>query len=367
MKMMNRPTAGAALCAAASILTMPVVAHEGDGGDVTYASDHAPIGVMADHRHARGEFMISYRFARMEMAGSRDGTDRLSPEDIATTVANPFAGQPMQPATLRVVPTDMTMQMHMGGIMYGLTDRVTLMAMGMWMTNDMDHVTFQGPSGVTRLGEFTTRTSGVGDTRLGAIIGLDHGGDAHRQVNLGLALSLPTGSIEETDRILTPTGATPSPRLPYPMQLGSGTVDFKPSLTARTRRGDVSFGAQTSAVVRLEQNDEGYALGDVYEATAWLAYEPRPWISVSGRIRGWTAAAIKGGDPLIRGPVQTADPLNQGGDVVEALVGLNLAGSSGVLKGHRVAVEAGFPLRRDLNGPQLETDFTLTLGWQKAF
>ena len=33
----------ALLCAA-----LPAYAHEGDGGNVTYASDHAPIGVMAD-------------------------------------------------------------------------------------------------------------------------------------------------------------------------------------------------------------------------------------------------------------------------------------------------------------------------------
>ena len=117
--------------AALQCAALPASAHEGDGGNVTYASDHAPIGVMADHRHKKGEWMTSYRFMHMDMSGNRDGTDSLSPEEIVTTVANPFANPPMMPSTLRVVPTDMPMQMHMVGGMYGLSDRITLMAMGM--------------------------------------------------------------------------------------------------------------------------------------------------------------------------------------------------------------------------------------------
>ena len=352
----------ALLCAA-----LPASAHEGDGGNVTYASDHAPIGVMADHRHKKGEWMTSYRFMHMDMSGNRDGTDGISPEEIVTTVANPFANPPMMPPTLRVVPTDMPMQMHMVGGMYGLSDRITLMAMGMYLSSEMDHITFQGPMGTTRLGEFTTETEGFGDTTVGAIIGLDDGSYEHRQINLGIALSVPTGSIKETDQILTPMGTTPSPRLPYPMQLGSGSFDLKPSLTAFSRSGKWNYGGQASAVIRLNENDEGYTLGDRLEATGWIAYEPRPWISFSGRLKASSVGQIDGTDPVIRAPVQTADPDNHGGETLEALIGINLAGQSGWQKGHRLAVEIGRPVYRDLNGPQLETDMTFTLGWQKAF
>lgn len=357
-------TAGAMLLACTAL---PAIAHEGDGGNVAYASDHAPIGVMADHRHEKGEWMLSYRYMNMDMSGNRDGTNGISPEDIVTSVANPFANPPMMPPTLRVVPTDMTMQMHMVGGMYGLSDRVTLMAMGNYLTNEMDHITFQGPMGTTRLGGFTTETAGIGDVTVGAIIGLDDGTKPHRQFNLGLAVSLPTGSIDETDQILTPMGMTPSPRLPYPMQLGSGTFDLKPSLTARSRKGKWSYGAQVSATIRLDENEEGYTLGDIGEVTGWLAYEPQPWISLSGRLKGRSVGQIDGMDIAIMAPVQTADPANHGGDTVEALLGINLVGSQGWTKGHRIAAEIGLPLHRDLNGPQLETDLTFTLGWQKAF
>ena len=76
---------------------------------------------------------------------------------------------------------------------------------------------------------------------------------------------------------------------------------------------------------------------------------------------------IDGNDAAIRAPVQTADPANHGGETVEALFGVNLAGSSGWARGQRLALEIGLPLHRDLNGPQMETDLTVTLGWQKAF
>ena len=119
---------GAALAAAVS---SPAFA---DGA--TVAKDHAPIGVMGDHMHKKGEVMFSYRFMRMNMAGSRIGTDPATPEEIVTTVPNRFFGNPMQPPTLRVVPLEMTMDMHMVGAMYAPTDWLTLMAMvRLWLKN----------------------------------------------------------------------------------------------------------------------------------------------------------------------------------------------------------------------------------------
>lgn len=353
-----------ALC---SSISAPAFAHDGDGGMVNYATDHAPIGVMADHRHKKGEWMTSYRFMYMDMAGNRDGTDTFSNNEIATTVPNKFAGLPMMPPTLRVVPDDMTMKMNMIGGMYGLSDRVTLMAMGMYTTNDMNHTTYMGGMGTNVLGEFNVETSGFGDTTIGAIIGLDDGKTPHQQINVGLSLSLPTGSIEETAQVLTPMNMQPTLRTPYAMQLGSGTFDLKPSITARTLKGKWSLGGQASAIIRLDKNDEDYSLGNKFEATFWAAYEFIPSFSISGRLRGETLGAIDGQDSNIMAPVQTADPANYGGEKIEGLIGFNYVGQKGFLRGQRVALEAGIPLYQDLNGPHMETDLTLQLGWQKAF
>lgn len=350
----------------ATALTNPAVAHE-DGSDGPHASGHAPIGVMADHRHKQGEWMLSYRFMTMDMSGNRDGTNPINAETIATSVPNRFFGNPMQPPTLRVVPTQMTMDMHMVGGMYGLSDRVTLMAMTHYLSNDMDHLTFMGGMGTAVRGTFTTQSRGFGDSSVAAIIGLDDGTRAERQINLNIGLSIPTGSNEETDQILTPMGGTPTPRLPYPMQLGTGTWDLKSAVTAFDRRGRIGFGAQASARVPLQDNKAGYKRGSRIEGTAWLSYEPDYWVSFSTRLKAVTQGDISGMDPAIMAPVQTADPDNFGGDTVALLFGVNLAGQTGALKGHRLAIEYGVPLHRDLNGPQPETDSVLTLGWQTAF
>ncbi|MEO0882443.1 MAG: transporter [Pseudomonadota bacterium] len=335
--------------------------------DGSTASDHAPIGVMVDHRHKKGEFMLSYRYMRMEMDGSRIGTNSVTPEEIVTTVPNVFFGTPGQPPTLRVVPTDMTMDMHMFGGMYGLTDRLTLMAMTSYVRNEMDHTTFAGPMGTDVLGTFTTSSDGIGDTSVGAIFGLDNGQKDHRQINLNFAVSIPTGRIGFEDEVLTPMGTMPTLRLPYPMQIGSGTFDLKPGLTARDRYGDISIGGQIMGTIRLGDNSSDYTRGNIGELTTWVAYEPRPWVSLSGRLLGRTVGRIDGFDPLIVAPVQTANPDFQGGETLEALFGVNLLGQTGVVRGHRLAFEFGFPIVRDLNGPQLETDYMFTLGWQKAF
>jgi len=333
-------------------------AHSADG--------HAPIGVMGDHMHAKGEWMFSYRYMRMEMKNSRDGESSISPEEIATTVANPFFGRPMQPPTLRVVPVQMTMDMHMFGAMYAPTDWLTLMVMGSYLKKDMDHLTFMGPAGTNVRGGFTTRSSGFGDTKIGGMFRLYDDDTHHFHLNAGF--SLPTGSITETDDVLAPTGATPTLRLPYPMQLGSGTVDFLPGVTYTAKSGNVGWGAQYSAVIRLEdENHEDYSLGDEHRITAWGSYLWKPWISTSARIAGQTIDKISGQNPDIVAPVQTADPDNQGGERVDLLLGVNLIGQSGGLAGHRVALEFGAPIYQDLNGPQLETDWTFTLGYQKAF
>lgn len=330
-----------------------------------FADGHAPIGVMADHTHKKGEWMLSYRYMRMGMEGSRIGTNEVTPEEIVSTVPNRFADISGQPPNLRIVPTRMNTDMHMAGVMYGLTDRITLMGMGSYVSREMDHTTFAGGMGTNVQGHFTTRSEGFGDTRLAALVSLYEKWNTN--VHLTLGMSLQTGSIDKTDNILTPMGGTPTVRLPYPMQLGSGTFDFTPGLTYRGRKGLTSWGTQYEGRVRLERNRFDYSLGDIHMATAWASYRPMPSLSFSARVKARTQGRIDGIDPNIIGPVQTADPDFQGGQRVDILGGVNYAVQSGVLKGHRLAVEYGMPVFQDLNGPQLQNTSTLTIGWQKGF
>jgi len=80
------------------------------------------------------------------------------------------------------------------------------------------------------------------------------------QANLGL--SVPTGSIKETGTILAPNGTRPTVRLPYAMQLGSGTWDLLPALGYNGMAGAIGWGAQYSGIIRTGTNSQGYTLGD---------------------------------------------------------------------------------------------------------
>lgn len=321
---------------------------------------HAPISVMGDHIHKQGELMFSYRYMHMSMKDNRDSTSRMSPEEIVTTVPNRFANPPMMPPTLRVVPTKMTMEMHMLGVMYAPTDRLTLMGMANYQKKDMTHITFAGPMGTARLGKFKTSTNGIGDTSVAALYGLSPVGSKQRW-HATLGVSLPTGSQDEDGRVLTPKNTAPNIRLPYPMQLGSGTYDLITGLTYASTAAAWGWGSQLGALTRLGDNDEGYTLGNEYHLESWLSYLVSNSISISGRIGMYDRGNIDGIDSRIMAPVQTADPSLQGGQRIDLGLGMNMLLPA---KGHRLALEASAPVYQNLNGPQLEVDWTLTIGWQ---
>ena len=98
-----------------------------EGHDHNASDILTPIGVMGNHTHTQGDWMVSYRYMHMDMGGNRNGTNKLSPLEISGDFANTTG---VGPATLRIVPTEMSMDMHMPGVMYAPTDWVTLMAMG---------------------------------------------------------------------------------------------------------------------------------------------------------------------------------------------------------------------------------------------
>jgi hypothetical protein len=289
---------------------------------------HAPIGVMVDHAHEKGEIMLSYRYMYMDMVGNRDGTDRLSIAEILD--ANGQYG-------FMITPTRMPMQMHMLGVMYAPIDEVTLIASLPVVDLFMDHVTRAG-------GEFTTNSINVGDLRVGGMIPLAQFGD--QSVHVTALVSLPVGAIDETD--VTPASSPSFVLLPYPMQTGSGTFDLRPSLTYLGQTEWWSWGGQASAVIRTGTNDNDYSLGNRYSGTFWAARRFSRWVSASARIEGTTWDDIEGADPRLPGPgalvVPTARPDLRGGSRVDVGVGVNVY------------------IRKD--GPQLETDWIVTGGIQ---
>ncbi len=312
-----------------------------------------PISIMGDHVHNKGEWMVSYKFKHMKMDGNRMGTSSISPSEIVTT---PNPNSP--PATLRVAPTEMDMNMHMFEAMYGVTDNLTLMAMAMYMKNEMKHITFAGMSGTTELGRFTTRTSGWGDTSLTGIYNLYE--DNNHNINIQLGISAPTGSIKEKDSILSPANTTPTLRLPYAMQLGSGTWDALSGITYTGHTNKWSWGAQYKNIIRLEdENSQGYRLGDSHTLTGWGGYKASKNITVNTLASFEKTGKIKGSDANITAPVQTANPDNYGGKTIELGAGFTYSFDTPTLKGLELGVEARIPVHQNLNGIQMERDWNV--------
>lgn len=344
--------------AIADFLLLDDLSHDGDAADAVgraaqafarstaRADAHAPIGVMADHTHKIGEVMLSYRHMFMQMDGSRDGTSAKSDADVRS-------------AGFAIVPTEMTMEMHMFGVMYAPRDWVTLMLMAPYVRKTMKHKA--GP--VLGAVQFDTVSEGLGDIKLSAMFPFWERGAHAMQFNFGI--SFPTGSIAEKD-------ATPAGRvtLPYPMQLGSGTVDVLPGVGYTYQAAHWSAGAQASAVLRVDENYRNYTLGNRFDVTGWWAYRWVDGLTTSVRLDFQAWGDIDGFDsdlPPAPFPASTMDPDLQAGERLDLLFGINLHGHHGWAKGHRIAIEGGVPIYQRLDGPRLETDWIITVGWQYAF
>jgi hypothetical protein len=202
--------------------------------------------VLRIHTHWGGEWMFGYKLMPMMMSGLRDGTPRRTVEDVLQQYM--------------VAPTSMRMEMHMVEVMYAPSDTLTLMAMAPYIKLAMDHRTRMG-------GSFTTATEGLGDVTLTALYSAIGNVRRDRQrLIVHAGVSVPTGSIDE--RGTTPMGT--DQKLPYAMQLGSGTYDLHPGVTYLGESVQWAWAADGRGTLRLGVNDQGYRLGNGWQVSASL-------------------------------------------------------------------------------------------------
>lgn len=297
---------------------------------------HAPISVMGDHTHDAGEWMLSYRFMTMSMAHNYLDSNKVSTQEVLQD--------------FMVAPESMDMEMHMLGAMYAPTDDITLMAMANYLSTSMDHVTRMDMS-------FTTKTAGIADVKLGALININKTHNSSSHFNLGV--SVPTGSVKEKDQ--TPAGYN---RLPYPMQLGSGTYDIEIGATHTQFFEKASWGVQAKQLFRTGDTEFDYRLGNRFNLKSWYAYNLHDHLSLNMTVAYTNQKNIKGQDtglnPMM---VSTARPDLRGGYFWDAGIGANIKLNAQ----HRIAVDVLNTVYQNLDGPQLGRDWSATLGWQYSF
>jgi hypothetical protein len=290
--------------------------------------------------------MVNYKFMHMDMSGLRDGTTDVPVDKVSPIGSKPYG--------YMMTPTRMTMDMHMLMVMYGVTDRITVMAMANYQANKMDMLMNMGMGNMSMS---PMRTSGFGDTELRGIYKING------YLIGSLGLSLPSGDIDKEFETMGMRF-----RAPYDMQLGSGTYDLKPALTYNVLSDDAkwNWGAQAMYTYHIGKNKNGYSLGDSFKVTSWLQRALGPvtsWFRLAfndtGRIKGQDPEIQKLLDSVTGAPTPDADPHNYGGQRLDGLIGVSYA------KGPvSFGVEGGVPFYQYLNGLQLKTKWVLNAGLQ---
>jgi hypothetical protein len=319
---------------------------------------HAPLGVMSDHVHGKGEWGFSYSYTNTMFNGSQSGTQKLNDADVY--------------GDYMMSPEKMSMQMHMFMLMYGLTDRLSLMAMFGYTINTMS-MNMISPTvmdmpgmnmGVMPGGQMNTSAMGFSDTRLSALYKLY---DRNRQrIVVGLGVGIPTGSISASG--VTMLGG--DERLPYSMQIGTGTWNLLPSIAYTGQSQDLSWGAMGDANLKPGMNGAGYAFGNEYHATAWASYRMCSWLSASLRAEEVVVDKISGYDPdiaILMNNDPCSNALNSGGQKTSLYFGLNLYKPKMPCRNNRLMFEYGVPLYQYVNGIQMPNTGTLLAGWQYNF
>ena len=298
---------------------------------------YAPVGVMGDHLHHRGGFMVSLRYMDMQMEGNLAGGETISDQRIFQDYG--------------VAPQAMTMRMYMLGVMFAPSDNLTLMIMQNFVENSMDLQSMMAMS-------FSTESAGLGDTRVSVLYGLI--AKEKMSLHVNSTVNIPSANIERRDD----TPMVEDMKLPYPMQLGTGTIDLSVGTTYKVTHGKLHAGFQPMGTFRTGENGQGYRFGHQLDLNGWVSYDVASWLGVSGRVLSTTLGKIAGQDdelnPMMAPP---ANHLNSGFTRVRSFLGANFSfGHRPVFRDFKAGIEYGLPIYQDVKGVQMSESSVITAG-----
>jgi hypothetical protein len=343
------------MCSSGLAQEMDHTQHAGQDMDAMAMEHPQETGEHEQHDSGTGMWMFEYRYMGMFMDGLRDGTDSVGSRDISGAL--PGTPPIKDPAKdYMMAPTEMDMHMHMLMVMYGVSDSFSLMGMLSYLDNDMDMVMHM-PT-MDMFGDMST--NGLGDSLIEGLYKIN------RKWTAALGVSIPTGEIDEkvTMKMSARNGMSAPPnriQAPYTMQLGTGTFDLIPKIRYADMAGSWSWSCEALYRWHLDENDNDYTWGNIFEATGLGQYAVNKNLSLSGRMTFINEQEIDGQDSDINPMMApTSDPDAYGGTSVELMAGANVMFG----RQHLLGFEIGAPIYQDLNGPQLETDLLLRFQYQ---
>ena len=331
------------------------------GSEMDHSMDHgshqSPIGVMGGQVHQKGHFMLSFTQMRMSMKGNNDDGKSLTDLEIIN-LPNPYSMMNM-PSKLSVVPQEMDMDMTMIGGMYGLTDHQTLMVMAAYVEKDMSLSTYSPMMQRDLLGKFKTKTTGLSKISISMLTKIKEKNGYKLNAQFGLEKSI--GDNDVTGNVLTPMNMTKEMILPYSMQIGDDATSLIIGLSMSKNIEDWSFGGQM--IFKSVITDKDWNYGNNFLLSGWAGKNLTDSLSTSVLLTYRDIDKINGRDMRIMAPVQTANPDNYGGSIYQVSFGLNK-----ILKNKdTLGLEISVPIDQNLNGPQMEEDLKLTIGYKKVF
>ncbi|TAH25493.1 MAG: transporter [Cytophagales bacterium] len=310
--------------------------------------DISPLSTMISHVHPKGKWMFAYRAMTMHMEGNYLQGKRISETKLFD---NYLMGA-----------EHMNMQMHMIMIMVGLSDKFTIMSMLNFNYSNMSMIMPENESGHTHNNDEShshnhhMKSTGLGDTKIYALYSLIN--NSRHDLIGSLGLSIPSGSIKkEGHKSLYPL------RMPYMMQLGSGSFEVLPSLSYLYKINKWNLGAQINYIIRANDNVLTYRLGNELSVNSWAAYLITDWLSTSIKAEYLYIGTIKGKDnSLFELAEPAANSKNYGGNLLNIHYGVNF-----FIKQHRLSIELAIPITQHWQGIQMHRKLFGYFGWQIMF
>ncbi|WNC69264.1 transporter [Thalassotalea nanhaiensis] len=334
-------------------------------GSMTMPVSKTPIAIMGNHLHHKGGWMATYRYMTMEMEGLQTGTSSTNSTDALQNYS--------------MVPDEMTMNMHMLGLMYAPSDDVTLMLMANFVVQEMTSLMPSMPapmeggmnsmgmnSGMEEMSMMThsmeMESDGLADISVSALIN-GFNGDNYRS-HFTLGIRLPTGDIDQTRTNMMGEQTL----MGYPMQVGTDTTNILAGYTYVYDLDKWQLGTQINYETAIEENDADYKPGDKTQWHNWVGYGVNESFSLSMRLSYLDKGNYSGHDQRLNPMMMpTADPKQRGVSQIDWAIVTVYGFTDGMLKNQQISLEYSQPIEQDFEGTQLKTDWQATLGWQLSF